>query len=602
MSGTSRDQKMNAAPAVRKPSGSEREALGQTIAALTELARRPAWSARRGWLEEQLTEVEREFFLADVPPWARALDAELIDRARLFRADPVAFEAIARDPAGHDVGSRHPPPGNLSQDPTAERLAEHSVFCRHMRDIARILSLALQQKHYVVRVRPECFVLRDDAVDCAWGALLQGAVTPQHTRVERMELGWMHGALRGLALPEPCRPGALVTHAYAYFVLQTLTGWPPPANSDSLRQQVEHLRLYAPELPPELVAVARHYLTLDKGDDTTPEACWDAFERALRPWRQARQPGRPHTGVYEIGGDSVYGRRKSGHDNEDAFFAREAAGSVLLGIADGVSTADFGTGRHASQAIKHCLDEDRERWDARLSEASGLTDGGWEAWAEQLIAEFFEHAQARVMGEIERLATRYPAERRAAARTPSSTLVLAVVTGTRVKLGHWGDSRAYRVDADRAVRLTEDHSVRLEHLADARECPDRPFEAMPESAPEAGALTRLVGRCRWTGERFESAPEPISYDECCLSPGDLLLLCTDGLLGGGDASEPDVETRLWERVWNRRAESCREMARQLVRAADDEDGHDNTTAVLLRVTSSALVNTAPPDANHQTLP
>ena len=140
-----------------------------------------------------------------------------------------------------------------------------------------------------------------------------------------------------------------------------------------------------------------------------------------------------------------------------------------------------------------------------------------------------------------------------------TTLVAAVVQGGQVFLCHAGDSRAYLVRQDMAQPITKDHSV-VQQLIDRGEI--TPKQA--KTHPERHLITKALGVA---DHRF--SPE---FTVCSLQPGDLLLLCTDGLHGMVDQSElaPLCHAAVAEG-----------SAQGLAQRANQMGGSDNITAVLL---------------------
>ncbi len=140
-----------------------------------------------------------------------------------------------------------------------------------------------------------------------------------------------------------------------------------------------------------------------------------------------------------------------------------------------------------------------------------------------------------------------------------STVVCALVRGERVLVAHMGDSRAYRLRAGRLRPLTKDHSlVRL--LVDSGEITSE--EAATH--PSRGCLTRSVGM------QGEPLPEARLLK---VGPGDLVLLCTDGLTGM--LSDPQIQFILNESA------SMETRCQRLVDAANEAGGRDNITVVLM---------------------
>ena len=104
-----------------------------------------------------------------------------------------------------------------------------------------------------------------------------------------------------------------------------------------------------------------------------------------------------------------------------------------------------------------------------------------------------------------------------------TTVVALLVEDNRAALAHVGDSRAYRVRGGRIRQLTDDHSIVGELLRrheisadDAREHPHR------------HVLTRALG------VRGHVQPD---LAELTLAPGDVFVLCSDGLTNHLEDSE-----------------------------------------------------------------
>ncbi len=140
-----------------------------------------------------------------------------------------------------------------------------------------------------------------------------------------------------------------------------------------------------------------------------------------------------------------------------------------------------------------------------------------------------------------------------------STVVCALARGDQALVAHMGDSRAYRLRAGLLKRLTRDHSlVRL--LLDSGDITSE--EAATH--PARGRLTRSVG--------MQGQPLPEAR-LLRLKPGDLLLLCTDGLTGM--LSDQRIQSMLNESA------SLETHCQRLVAAANEAGGGDNVTVVLM---------------------
>ncbi|UCC98357.1 MAG: serine/threonine-protein phosphatase [Phycisphaerales bacterium] len=144
-------------------------------------------------------------------------------------------------------------------------------------------------------------------------------------------------------------------------------------------------------------------------------------------------------------------------------------------------------------------------------------------------------------------------------RDMGATLVVVLLRNSRCFVANVGDSRAYRLRADRLVRLTRDHSVVSELIETGR---IEPEEALDHT--DSGQLTRYVGM----EEKAHSHVRSFG-----LKKGDRILLCTDGLTDM--VSDRGIAGIL-------RTEADPHAAcKSLVAAANRAGGHDNITTLII---------------------
>ena len=141
-----------------------------------------------------------------------------------------------------------------------------------------------------------------------------------------------------------------------------------------------------------------------------------------------------------------------------------------------------------------------------------------------------------------------------------TTLVMAVLLGSTLVIGHVGDSRAYRWRAGVLTLLTRDHSLLQEQI-------DIGLITPAEAA--ASGYRNLVTRALGVEDTVL-----LDVQEVGMAPGDVLLLCSDGLndmlldadiaevLGNGEP--PDVKTR------------------RLVDLANQRGGRDNVSVIVVK--------------------
>ena len=147
-------------------------------------------------------------------------------------------------------------------------------------------------------------------------------------------------------------------------------------------------------------------------------------------------------------------------------------------------------------------------------------------------------------------------------RKMGTTVVVLAVSHNQAYMAHVGDSRIYRYRDDSLKRMTKDHS-RVQQMVDDGIM--SPAEA--EDHPDANIITRALGA------KPEVEPE-VGREPCPVKPGDLFLLCTDGLCGL-------VEDHEIAEILSAGG-SVESFCDNLVSAALNKGGYDNVTAQVVR--------------------
>jgi protein phosphatase len=143
---------------------------------------------------------------------------------------------------------------------------------------------------------------------------------------------------------------------------------------------------------------------------------------------------------------------------------------------------------------------------------------------------------------------------------PATTLTLALLAWPRTYFIHVGDSRAYYLRRGRLLQLTRDQTLG-EYMMDVGVW----TAEQAARAPGGASLSSAVGGS-------EIAPALGLID---LEPGDVLLLCTDGLVK--HVPDPQIAEVLGQDV------GAEAMCRELVTRALAGGGSDNVTAVVARM-------------------
>lgn len=216
--------------------------------------------------------------------------------------------------------------------------------------------------------------------------------------------------------------------------------------------------------------------------------------------------------------------------NEDAFVDRGDIG--LWAVADGAG--GHGAGDVASAAV-----------------AAALAD----------LPPGLSAAEIMAQVRLRLAAVHVDLQRRAAASThgemPVTTVVVLMARGDHFACLWAGDSRAYLLRDGTLCQVTHDHSL-VQELVEAGAL--APEDA--ESHPQANVITRAVG-----------SPEALELDKVSgrIVPGDVLLLCTDGLFKA--LPEKEIEQLL----------AAGRGPQELIAQALQVGARDNVTALVVEV-------------------
>ncbi|AUX20694.1 protein phosphatase [Sorangium cellulosum] len=247
----------------------------------------------------------------------------------------------------------------------------------------------------------------------------------------------------------------------------------------------------------------------------------------------------------EAAAQSDVGRRRS--HNEDTFAALPCLG--LFMVADGLGGHAAGevASRMAIEVVKSCIEEDGDLEDTWPYGTAPMRD----------------RDEVRLLLSVRR-ANRaiYEASRRQEeTRGMATTFAGVLLAPGMAYIAHVGDTRVYRMREGKLERLTRDHTL-LEELLGKGDG-DGVLEALND---RVSAVTRALG-CDESVE-IESRVE-------ATAPGDVFLVCSDGLWG------PVPEERIAGVL---RAHGELSLAASLlVELANEHGGPDNVTCVLARL-------------------
>ena len=147
-------------------------------------------------------------------------------------------------------------------------------------------------------------------------------------------------------------------------------------------------------------------------------------------------------------------------------------------------------------------------------------------------------------------------------RGMGTTLVGILVVDDGVLIAHVGDSRCYRLRDDKLEQLTEDHSLLNDYIK-----MKRLSEEEIANFPHKNVIVRALGM-------KESVKVDTQLDKP--QPGDIYVLCSDGLCG--PASDEEIEE-----IVRAEQKDLKGACSKLIERANSNGGPDNITCVLAKV-------------------
>lgn len=238
-------------------------------------------------------------------------------------------------------------------------------------------------------------------------------------------------------------------------------------------------------------------------------------------------------------GLSDRGRMREG--NEDAIATRPELGVAVL--ADGM-----GGHRAGEVASQMAVDIVTRHLAESLSNKNGSARD-----PEPVVSEAIRLANSAIYDA---------AQARPECQGMGSTIVVVLFSARKLCVGHVGDSRLYRLHEGRLEQLTRDHSVIQELVNRGLFTPEEARQSVAKNL-----VTRALG--------VERGIVP-DVSERRLQPGDVYLLCSDGLndvLGDEEIAE----------ILARHGDDLDAAARHMVERANERGGPDNISVILARV-------------------
>jgi PPM family protein phosphatase len=238
------------------------------------------------------------------------------------------------------------------------------------------------------------------------------------------------------------------------------------------------------------------------------------------------------------------GRKRK--QNEDSYLADDALGVYVVADGMGGHAAGEVASKAAVESIRKALAGGRKVLDQFTRTPT--------VEAREAAAQLMERAIQKACADVYGLSLAD-----ASKRGMGTTVVALLVAGKKAIIGHVGDSRVYLLRAGRAHQLTEDHTLVQEQLKRGLITKDQ-----VAAAENRNVITRAVGI------QSNVAVDTLVTD---LLPGDVYLLCSDGL--HGYLGDDELGSFL--------GQEKEKLVDLLVDLALQRGGKDNVTAIALAV-------------------
>ena len=221
--------------------------------------------------------------------------------------------------------------------------------------------------------------------------------------------------------------------------------------------------------------------------------------------------------------------------NQDSYYVDDPQGRFFI-VADGMG--GHAGGQEASKIATETIQAHLEAyWDDTSIASDTLLKDAIEKANQGILDDQSQHPERGDMG----------------------TTVVAVIFRDRPWCVHVGDSRLYLWRDSELKQVTEDHtwvSLAMKSGEISKE--------QAKMHPWRHVLSQCLGR----KDLFK-----IDLQKLSIQPGDLLLMCSDGLTE--EVSDEDIKALL------NQEKNCEFMAEKLVAAAKDAGGSDNITVVMV---------------------
>lgn len=381
-------------------------------------------------------------------------------------------------------------------------------------------------------------------------------------------------------------PSASVFYGWVLFLAHAWLGVAPGSHR-LLLEELGRIRFFKPQISPGTVDLFKEALA-DPDKYSQRSSCRDFVLTLLQSFKAnplyLSEAFTPEL-TREQSHYSTPGKYKANPDNEDHVGVCPVRGGYFIFVADGVSTADLGSGQEASECVAQVVRHaGRFTFPDKIKKIQ-LDEANMAEIAHDTLRALFRETDLAIADVLNSLAELIPPEQ-PVSHPMCSTFTAAFVLGNRAFIHCVGDSPAllYHAATCRLMKLSVDHTV-------ANESSGRERTDDGTGADNPDALTRVCGAL-YDGTRYVPRNNEGFELTVQMSPGDVLILATDGLIRSIDAYNESKAMAELERVITdhlQEGKSVREIARALAELADSKRSNDNITVNAVYVQSEQFV-------------
>lgn len=301
-----------------------------------------------------------------------------------------------------------------------------------------------------------------------------------------------------------------------YFLV---AGVVPPASVYTRYAPAIPARNFRPGFPPGLQPVIARATRPNPEDRYASVGMMlDAFEDACEVMRHRQEFGTASPPTMNLASDTHIGiaKRERNPTNQDSVFSASSDDGhcALIVVADGVSTASYGSGDLASTAL---VEEAKQVWEEALP--AYLMDE--ELDEVEIIQSILTGANQRIVDHVNEHHTPF---RGSPHEVMGSTALVTMIVDGQVTLASLGDSRAYLQRGAEMEQITIDHNLWTLSILEGVEADSA------LAMPHGDALARCLGTFvvdNGTLNAVEPQPDLFRFQ---VMEKDTLLLTTDGLV------------------------------------------------------------------------